>query len=89
MAATIPVCVRVSEAGEIGLLHLVAGTQRDNMIMMARAGRGGGRPQVRRGSAGVEGRRARGVALRAAVRNGWDAEAVAQALLGGSDPTLW
>jgi hypothetical protein len=84
-----PVCVRVSAPGETGLLHLVAGSQRDNMIMMARAGRGGGRPQVRRGRAGFAARRARAVALRAAVRNGWDCDAVAQALLGGSDPTLW
>lgn len=84
-----PVCVRVSAPGDTGLLHLVAGSQRDNMIMMARAGRGGGRPQVRRGDAGVAARRARAVALREAVRYGWDRVAVAQALLGGTDPTLW
>ena len=84
-----PVCVRVSAAGETGLLHLVAGTQRDNMIMMARAGRGGGRPLVRRGTAGLAARRARAVALREAVRHGWDADAVAQAPLGAHDPTLW
>jgi hypothetical protein len=83
------VCVRVSAPGDIGLLHLVAGSQRDNMIMMARAGRGGGRPLVRRGNAGVAARRARAVALREAVRHGWNGAAVAQALLGGTDPTLW
>ena len=32
-----PVCVRVSERGETGLLHVVGGTQRDNMEMMGRA----------------------------------------------------
>jgi hypothetical protein len=75
------VCVRVSRPGETGLLHVVGGTQRDNMEMMGRARRGGGRPAVRRGMAGLAQRRARAVALRRAVRDGWDAEAVAQALL--------
>jgi hypothetical protein len=37
-------CVRVSSADETGLLHVVGGTQRDNMVMMARAGRGGDAP---------------------------------------------
>ena len=32
---------------------------------------------------------ARAVALRRAVRDGWDAEAVAQALLTLREPTLW
>jgi hypothetical protein len=84
-----PVCVRVSERGETGLLHVVGGTQRDNMEMMGRARRGGGRPVVRRGIAGLAQRRARAVALRDAVRDGWDAEAVAQALLTLREPTLW
>ena len=84
-----PVCVRVSERGETGLLHVVGGTQRDNMEMMGRAGRGGGRPVVRRGIAGLAQRRARAVALRDAVRDGWDADAVAQALLTLREPTLW
>jgi len=83
------VCVRVSWPGETGLVHVLAGTQRDNMIMMARAGRGGGRPAVRRGDAGRAARHARAVALREAVRHGWDAAAVAQALLGSAEPTLW
>ena len=43
-------CVRVSLAGDTGLLHVLPGTQRDNMLMMARAGRGGGRVAVRRGA---------------------------------------
>ena len=47
-----PICVRVSLPGETGLLHVIGGTQRDNMEMMGRARRGGGRPAVRRGSRG-------------------------------------
>jgi hypothetical protein len=71
-----PVCVRVSRSGEAGLLHVVGGSQRDNMEQMARARRGGGRSVVRRGGSGLAQRRARVVALRAAVRDGWDAAAV-------------
>jgi hypothetical protein len=82
-------CVRVSAPGETGLLHIVGGSQRDNMVMMARAGRGGGRVAVRRGDNGVRARRARAVALREAVRHGWNADAVRSALLGSTDPTLW
>jgi hypothetical protein len=75
-----PACMRVSRAGETGLLHVVGGSQRDNMRMMARARRGGGRPAIRTRGAGVAARRARAVALRDAVRYGWDADAVAAAL---------
>jgi hypothetical protein len=71
------------------LLHVVPGTQRDNMVMMVRAGRGGGRVAVGRGDNGVRARRARAVALREAVRDGWDADAVGAALLGSQEPTLW
>lgn len=84
-----PACVRVSLPGETGLLHIVGGSQRDNMVMMARSGRGGGRVAIRRGDNGLRGRRERAVALREAVRDGWDAAAVAAALLGSDDPTLW
>jgi len=84
-----PVCVRTSQPAELGLLHIIGGSQRDNMVMMARAGRGGGRVVVRRGDHGLKARRARAVALREAVRHGWDAEAVEGALLGSTDPTLW
>jgi len=84
-----PPCVRVSTPADGGLLHVVPGTQRENMLMMARAGRGGGRVAVRRGDNGIRARRARAVALRDAVRNGWDSEAVAAALLGSTEPTLW
>ena len=53
-----PPCVRVSTPADTGLLHVVPGTQRDNMLMMARAGRGGGRVAVRRGAATMASRRA-------------------------------
>ena len=84
-----PACVRASLSGETGLLHVLPGTQSDNMLMMGRAGRGGGRVPVRRGDNGVRARRARAVALREAVRDGWDGDAVAAALLGSQEPTLW
>ena len=75
-----PVCVKVS-GPEALCEHVVAGTQFDNMRRMARARRGGGRPTIR--GLGREARRARSVALREAVQGGvWDADAVANALLG-------
>jgi len=83
------VCVRVSQPGDLGLLHVVGASQRDNLKRMGRARRGGVRPVVRRGSWGLAQRRARAVALRDAVRDGWDADAVAQALLTLREPTLW
>ena len=67
-----PACVRVSRPGETGLVHVVGGWQRDNMLMMARARRGGGRAAIRTGGAGVAARRARVVALRDAIRCGWE-----------------
>jgi hypothetical protein len=85
----VPICVRVSVVGEVGLLHLVAGSQRENMEQMGRRGRGGGRRLIQRGRGGVLARREQSVALRAAVSNGWDAEAVRAALLGATHPTLW
>lgn len=85
----VPLCVRVSEPGELGLRHVFAGSQRDNMEQMGRSGRGGGRLAIRRGDAGVKARRDRSIALRAAVRDGWNAEAVADALAGVTEPTLW
>jgi len=70
-------------------LHVVGGSQRDNMDMMGRARRGGGRPVVRprdgRGGAAP----GRAVALRDAVRDVWDADAAAQALLTLRELTLW
>ena len=80
-----PVCVKVAADGDVE--HVVAGSQGDNMERMARMRRGGGRYLVRRGdSRGV--RRERSVALREAVRHGWDGAAVEAALLG-DQPTLW
>jgi hypothetical protein len=82
----IPVCVKVSVPGALRE-HVVAGTQFDNMRRIARARRGGGRPTIR--GLGREARRARSVALREAVQGGvWDADAVADALLG-VDPRLF
>ena len=81
-----PVCVKVADA-TAPRRHVVSGSQGDNMERMARMGRGGGRHAVRRfDRRGL--RRERSVALRDAVRNGWDAAAVQAALLG-DQPTLW
>jgi hypothetical protein len=81
-----PVCVRVAAATDPHQ-HVVAGSQGDNMVRMARMRRGGGRYAVRRfDSRGI--RRERSVALREAVRHGWDADAVQAALLG-DQATLW
>jgi hypothetical protein len=80
-----PVCVKVSPCAA-RCRHVVAGTQQENMERMARARRGGGRPSIR--GIGRQARRARSVALREAVRHGWDEQAVQRALLG-ADPTLW
>lgn len=79
------VCVKVSDDAQV--MHVVAGTQSDNMARMGRMRRGGGRYVMRRGDGRRE-RRARSVALRNAVRDGWDAAAVEAALLG-DQPTLW
>lgn len=85
-----PACVRPSNAADRGLVHVVAGSQQQNMIQMARSGRGGGRKLIQRGGAGIAERRERAVALREAVRHGWDADAVAAALLAqGNHLTLW
>lgn len=81
-----PVCVKVADATEPHQ-HVVSGSQGDNMERMARMRRGGGRYALRRfDGRGV--RRERSVALREAVRHGWDAAAVQAALLG-DQPTLW
>ena len=42
----VPLCVKVANPAAVRQ-HVVAGTQRDNMIRMAYTGRGGGRPVVR------------------------------------------
>ena len=63
----VPLCVKVANTAAVRQ-HVVAGTQRDNMIRMAYTGRGGGRPVVRHD--GLRARRARSVALHEAVRHG-------------------
>ena len=75
-----PLCVKVSGPGAL-CEHVVAGTQFDNM----RAWRGRGAAAVGRRFVGWGVRRggARSVALREAMQSGvWDADAVANALLG-------
>jgi hypothetical protein len=84
-----PICTRVSGADERGLKHLTPGTQRENMERMGRMGRGGGRRPIQRGRPGLLERRERSVALRAAVRGGWDADAVREALSATTHPTLF
>lgn len=84
-------CVRVVDADEFadGIRpHVVAGTQQENMQRMAAHRRGGGRPSVIARGAGEQRRRERAVALRAAVRGGWNRDAVQAALLG-EQPRLW
>ncbi|CPR56917.1 Uncharacterised protein [Mycobacteroides abscessus subsp. abscessus] len=74
-----PICVKISPPESVRQ-HVVSGTQSENMLRMGRGRRGGGRPSIR--GLGREARRERSVALRDAVRDGWDAEAVREALLG-------
>ena len=71
-----PLCVAV------GAGHLVEGTQSHNLADMGRKRRGGG-SGLARGYTGLDraARRARAVALRAAVSDGWDTERVRQALV--------
>ncbi|GAA4825116.1 hypothetical protein [Tomitella cavernea] len=80
-----PVCVRAlgvddgEGLGRFGALagpHVVAGTQRDNLALMTMKGRVGAAALTRAQ------RTARSRALRDAVRNGWDSDAVARAWFG-------
>ncbi|QDQ99540.1 hypothetical protein FO059_18140 (plasmid) [Tomitella fengzijianii] len=80
-----PICVRayacgggeaLARYGPLAGAHVVAGTQRDNLALMARKGRAGTTSLTRAQ------RTARSRALRDAVRNGWDADAVAAAWFG-------
>ena len=82
----VTLCVRVVGAEEIAAgvrAHVTAGTQQENMEQMAARGRGGGRPRVIARGAGLRARRERALALREAVRSGWDSAAVEAAMLGG------
>ncbi|BBX37553.1 hypothetical protein MMAG44476_37328 [Mycolicibacterium mageritense DSM 44476 = CIP 104973] len=75
-----PICTRV------GPHHIVGGDQRHNMARMVAMRRGGSGRVIRGALRDL--RRQRSVALREAVRCGWDACAVEAALLG-NQPTLW
>ena len=82
-----PVCVKVALSG-CPVQHVVVGDHRQNMQRMSARGRGGGRHLAgHRGS--YPNRRAKSVALRAAVADGiWRADAVVDAL-SGDDPKLF
>ena len=93
MFAGNPLCVRVLDpagAGPGAALHVMTGTPAQNMPRMGRLGRGGGRPPNPLRGEQLAARVRRWRALREAVRGGWDAEAVAAALLNAPDGfTLW
>lgn len=80
-----PICVRATGRGGLEALarygplagpHVVAGTQRDNLALMAIKGRNGTAALTR------EQRTARSRALRDAVRDGWDTNRVTHAWFG-------
>lgn len=86
-----PICVHA--AGD-RFDHLAGGTQADNLARMGQRGRGGGTPLVIRDAhTGRAALAARSRALRNAVRDGWDAGRIADALRdvqGASvETTLW
>jgi hypothetical protein len=67
------VCVRVIDpaTAPVGaLLHVVSGSQAQNMQRMGRRGRGGGRPPIPGRGEPLAARVRRSVALREAVRDG-------------------
>ncbi|WJJ14705.1 hypothetical protein P9990_27075 (plasmid) [Prescottella equi] len=87
-----PVCVRAEPREALGDRgsHVVAGTQAENLAGMGAKGRGGGHGLPWRWVGMTrEMRAARSRALRDAVRDGWDAEAVRAALLSSDQPTLF
>lgn len=89
----LPLCVRSVTAADIDAgvrPHIILGTQNDNMRRMGFMGRGGGRRAIVTHGAGVTARVERSRALRDAVRDGWDDDAVQAALLGQPDQyRLW
>jgi len=89
----LPLCVRSVTPAHLdsGVRpHIVLGTQSENMRRMASMGRGGGRRAIVTRGAGTAARLARSRALRDAVRDGWDDDAVRAALLGQPDQyRLW
>ncbi|MGW6728742.1 hypothetical protein ACWF9G_22820 [Nocardia sp. NPDC055029] len=76
-----PACVRAATVGG-HRPHVVLGTQQENIAAMTGKGRGhGGRPVWAHDGLTRAERVARSLALREAVRGGWDADAVHAALL--------
>lgn len=70
--------------------HVVSGTQSENLAGMAAKGRGGGKAQPWRWrELNRAGRVSRSLRAREALRNGWDEEALRQALWQTQDPTLF
>lgn len=70
-----PMCVRP------GYPHVVPGTQAQNLATMGRRGRGGG-TGFRHGAPDRAARAARSRAIRSAICQGWDPEALHDAVLG-------
>ncbi|REK83649.1 hypothetical protein DVG80_00930 [Rhodococcus erythropolis] len=84
-----PICVRATTS-IAGRPHVVAGTQSQNLAGMSAKGRGGGRGQSWHWYGPDRAARvARSRALREALRNGWDAEAVQAVLRHTSTATLF
>ena len=86
------VCVRVVDPVDVlsGVpAHVIGGDQRANMARMARMRRGGAPRAILARGAGVAARVERARAIRDAVKDGWDQEAVVAALLGTANPLLW
>lgn len=80
-----PICCRVDLAGPS---HLVAGTQAENLTMMGARGRGWGGAHVvgRHASTNRAAVVARSRALRDAVKNGWNQDAIIAAIESLADP---
>lgn len=89
----LPLCVRSVTAADVEAgvgAHIVLGSQSENMRRMAFMARGGGRRAIVTHGAGLTARLERSRALREAVREGWDDDAVQAALLGQPDQyRLW
>ncbi|QQM24887.1 hypothetical protein I7X09_13260 [Rhodococcus sp. P-2] len=84
-----PICVRATTS-VAGRPHVVASTQSQILAGVSAKGRGGGRGQSWHWyGPDRDARAARSKALRDALRNGWDADAVESALLRTYTPTLF
>ena len=86
-----PLCVRAwGDWDAPDRPHVVVGTQAQKLAGMGAKGRGGGRtPPWHRSVVDRAGRVARSRRARDALRNGWDAEALHNALLSAHEPTLF